>query len=122
MYKMLEKYRDEFSEDNDYYEKVYLPEDEQQKLNQQVIEDNFKESDPFELYYCEETEGNLYRFYEKKPKEVSDAELNQYISLKMLELTKAMNEKQNTIQIILIFWLILTIISLLGTIYAIFRR
>ncbi len=121
MIKMLEKYRDQFIEDNDYHEKIYLPEDEQEKLNQKIIENNYKESNPFEIYYYEETEDGLYKFYDKKPKEVSDAELNQYISIKMLELTKSMNEKQSTIQGILVFWLILTIISLLGTIYILSR-
>ncbi len=118
---MLEKYRDQFIEDNDYYEKVYLLEDEQEKLNQQIIENNYKESNPFEEYYYDETEDGLYKFYEKKPKEVSDAELNQYISIKLLELNKSMNEKQSTIQGILIFWLILTIISLLITLYTLSR-
>ncbi len=121
MSKLLEECRVQFIKDNDYYDKVYLNESEQEKLNRQIIEDNFKDSNPFEDYYYDETEDGLYKFYEKKPKEVPDAELNQYISLKMLELNKSMNEKQNTIRGILIFWLVLSILSLLITLYTLSR-
>lgn len=121
MNKLLEDYREQFIEENDHYEKVYLSKYEQDRLNQQVIEKNYKEGNPFEEYYYEETEDDLYRFYDTKPMEVSDSELNQYISMKMLEVTKEMNEKQNTIKDILIFWLILTIISIIGSIYTVVK-
>lgn len=118
---MLEKCREKFIEDNDYYEKVYLPEEEQERLNQKIIERDYNEGEenPFNKYSYEETEDNLYKFYEKKPMHIPDSELNQYISLKMLELTKAMDEKQKTMKNIMIFWLILTIISLISSLYLI---
>ena len=37
--------------------------------------------------------------------------------MKMLDLTKEMNDKQSTIKNIMVFWVILTIISLFGSIY-----
>lgn len=46
-------------------------------------------------------------------------ELNQSIGLALLEQIKNMNEKQNTIKNIIIFWLILTIINLVGLFYLI---
>lgn len=117
MNKVLEEYYENFIEENDYYEKVYLPNDEQERLNRQVKEGWGSEESPFDKYYYDIASMNTYRFYEKKPIEIIDSELSQFISLKMFELTKSMEQKQNTIKSIMIFWLILTIINLIGSIY-----
>ena len=108
----FEQYRKKFIEENDFYEKEYLPEEEQEELRKR-FEENEIEDNPYEY---ERTE-NGFRFYVKKPAEVSESILNQYILMKTLDYTKAMDEKQNTMKNIMIFWLILTIINLIGLVF-----
>ena len=117
MNKIIEEYRKKFIIENDFYEKVYLTDEEQEKLNQLVHNGFENEESPFKKYKYENIGSSKYKFYEAKPIEVSDSELNQYISMKMLDLTKEMNDKQSTIKNIMVFWVILTIISLFGSIY-----
>lgn len=123
MNRLHEKYIRQFIEENDYYDRVYLPDPEQEKLNRLVNQEKFDDkNNPFEKYGYEEIKDDLYRFFEKRPKEVTDFELNQYIFIKMLELSKSMDKKQNTIKRILIFLLALTIVNALVSILIIFSR
>ena len=52
-----------------------------------------------------------FHFYKLVPSEISEKELEQYISIKTLESIKAVNEKLDTIKFILILWFVLIIIG-----------
>lgn len=109
MGKCMNKYFEQFYEEYDLYEKEYLPEEEQERLNSLPPDSN---EEPFAMYGYEPNGLYEYRFFRKIPLQLSDSQLNNIILLKLLEQSEDMNKKQSTIKNILIFWCILTVIGI----------
>ena len=111
MKKLFEEYRKDFVKNN-FPKRVYLSQKEYDTLGleEDISYDNKKSA-----------------YYKNVSMEITDEELNTFISLRMLEYTENLVQKQkkfteidekiNTMKGIMIFWLILTIISLIGSIY-----
>lgn len=109
MGKCMNKFYEHFYEEYDLYEKEYLPEEEQERLNSLPLD---SDEEPFAIYGYEPNGLYEYRFFKKIPLQLSDSQLNNIILLKLLEESKYMNKKQNTIKNILIFWCILTVMAI----------
>lgn len=113
----MNKYLEQFCEEHGLFEKEYLPEDEQERLNSL---DPDSEENPFEKYSYEPNGKYEYRFFIKIPLQFSDSELNNIILVELLNKSEEMNKKQNTITNILIFWCVLTIIGILLSLFGYF--
>lgn len=103
----FKKYKDNFMVNN-FYNVEEIPEEEY----------NSKAEDVKEYYYTE-LQGNNYKYFKKTPEQLSNEELNSFLQIRQFELTQQMDNKQNTIKNIMIFWMILTIINLIGSFYII---
>ncbi len=106
----MNKYLEQFYVEYNLFEKEYLPEEEQERLNSLSVD---SDEQPFEKYDYEANGSFEYRFFKKIPLELSDIELNNIILYNLLQQTKEVNKKQTVIKNIMIFWLILTIIVVL---------
>lgn len=53
-------------------------------------------------------------YHKLEPYNISDVQLQQYAAIKTIDLLISMNEKQDTIKKILIFWCTLTVLGLVG--------
>lgn len=73
-------------------------------------------SDEEKNNYCEDELG-LNKYYKKIPIELSNEELGVCIQIRQLEIAEEMNQKQSIIKDIMIFWLIVSIVSIVITIY-----
>ncbi|PYG86867.1 hypothetical protein LY28_02688 [Ruminiclostridium sufflavum DSM 19573] len=104
----MNKNIEQFYEKYGLFEKEYLPEEEQERLNALGPDSGEK---AFGKYGYEPEGLYEYRFYRKIPPQLTDLQLNNIVLLKLLEKTEDMNSKQNTIKNILIFWLILTVLG-----------
>ena len=129
----LEEYKKKFVQKFELtIKKNYVIEEENQELTRKYSRSD-KEARQILKEYKVESESNelgfhSYRFYKEEAIEISDSEISEYISIKMLNYTIAMQESQNimkehqnTMKNIMIFWFITTIISLIGSIYAIVK-
>jgi hypothetical protein len=67
----------------------------------------------------EDGTGENIKYYKLTIDDFNNDEFNQAIQLTLLLETKNINKKQSTIKNIMIFWLILTIINLIGLFYII---
>ena len=117
MNKQFEEYKMQFIEENGLYDKEYLSEEENDELNQK-IDEGTATGNPFEDYdYEYEREYNWYKFYKKVPYEISESDLNLYIAMNILKINKSMEQKQNTMKNIIVFWYVLTFIYIGISIY-----
>lgn len=107
MNKTIEEYRKQFIKEN-LYERHYLPEDEAIKIRTNYELLNTDE-------YADVEFDSLGMPYRSTLTEVSDAELNQYALLKILETMNKQEQKVNTIRGIMVFWCILTVLNIIGT-------
>ena len=105
----MNKYFEHFYEEYELFEKEYLPEDEQERLNSLPLD---SDEEPFAMYSYEPNGLYEYRFFKKIPLQLSDSQLNNILLLKLLEQSEQMNNKQRTIKNILIFWCTLTVIGI----------
>ena len=96
----MNKYFEQFYEDYNLFEKEYLPEEEQERLNSLSVD---SDEQPFAKYAYEANGSFEYRFYKKIPIELSDIELNNIILHKLLEQSKEINKKQTVIRNVVIF-------------------
>ncbi len=104
----MNKLFEHFYEEYDLYEKEYLPEEEQKRLNSLMFD---SDEEPFAMYGYEPNGLYEFRFFKKIPLQLSELQLNNIILLKLLEESKDINKKQSTIKNILIFWCVLTVIG-----------
>ncbi len=115
----MNKYFEQFYEEYNLFEKEYLPEEEQERLNSLSVD---SDEQPFEKYDYEANGSFEYRFFKKIPIELSDLELNNIILFKLLEQSKEMNKKQTVIKNIMIFWCILSILGILIPLLSLISR
>lgn len=101
-----EQYKQDFLKNN-LYEKVKISKKEYDSLEN-------KDNTIIELN--DVTSDNIY--FRAVPIELSDEEQNNFIFMKMFNNTKFLNEKISTMKNIMVFWLILTILSVIGSIYS----
>lgn len=106
----MNKYLEQFYQEYDLFEKIYLPEDEQERLNSLNSD---SEERPFEKYSFEPDGEYAYRFFTKIPLQFSETELNNIILIELLKKSKGIDNKQKTIRNILILWCVLLIIGFL---------
>lgn len=62
--------------------------------------------------------SNVLINYRLIPTEVSDEERNNYIQMSLLDSIRMLNNKINTMKNIMIFWVVLTVIGIIGVIYS----
>lgn len=118
MNKTFEKFKEKFLTNNELnYERICVSEEENKKLNDfAFFSPTAKEAKILNDYYKDVDERGRY-FYKKVPADISDEEIKQYAIMKSLEVLKSMDKKLDTIKNIMIFWLVLSIISIIGSIY-----
>lgn len=115
----FEETREKFMRNNNFFAKSYLPEEEQARLNKIVKQGKSREERIFEKYKSKRVGLRKYKFYVLNLVEISDEELNQYILMEMLDLTRSMQQKQNIMKNIMIFWLFLMMMVLAGLLYVV---
>lgn len=78
------------------------------------------ESDKNEVkkdYKIHEDSNGSIKFYTEVSEDISDEELSEYISMKVIQRLDGIDEKLYTIKNIMIFWFILTLVGVVGLIY-----
>jgi hypothetical protein len=67
------------------------------------------------IYQVEENASGWLNFYTEQAETVTEEELSQYISMKLIQRLDSIDEKVNTMKNIMIFWVVLSIIgSIIG--------
>lgn len=114
---VVEKYRNRFVKENRLsIKKIYVSEEESQKIKKINARTLHTEEESKILNEHKYDDVGIYK-EEQSDEVISDSELNQFISMKMFDMTESMVKNQDTIKNIMIFWLVLTIMSLIGMIY-----
>lgn len=113
----INEYREAFLQQHGLTKtKVYASKEETEILKQKYNSyDTRKEV--LKEYKVEDYLYGTVRFYKEVELETNDEEISQFITFKTLELMQSMEQKQNTIKNIMIFWVTLTIISLVCWVY-----
>ena len=102
--------------------KNYLNNDENEKVLKKYNLSDDDEAEVLKQYKKETDMSGKIRFYtEQSQGQITDDELQQYINFKMIHRLDNMESTLYTIKNILVFWLILTIIGLIGLIYIWFK-
>ncbi len=102
MNEQLKQYRGNYLQKN-FFEK------EEISLNEYIlIEDSEKKN------YGQEIINGITKYYKKIEVELTDEEFDLYLKIKNAEMLEQMNSKQTTMKNIMIFWLVLTIIGIVG--------
>lgn len=101
------------------YRRKYISDSENQKLfkkynksqaNKEEIEKDFKiDEDPVII-------GSI-RFYTEETETVTEEEISQYISMKIINRLDSLDHKVNTMKNIMIFWVILYGLGIIGGIF-----
>lgn len=98
---------------NNCFEWVEITHEEYQS-NPNADEGNYK----FETFEKRNNENGIseidYKYFKKIPVQMTNEELNLYLQVELLGSNRQMDNKIGTIKSIMIFWLILTIINLVG--------
>ena len=112
MNKILEEYKNKFKLEF-AYEKKYLSEDEEKEIRPADLLDNGSQNYAFD-------ESN-HKWYKKVLIDVPNDQFNTFIFMAMLDAHRDIKEKQTTIKNIMVFWVILTILNLIGEIYIVIK-
>jgi len=100
----FKKYKDDFI-DNNFYD-----------MGCEVTHEEYQKSEDKEMYAYHDT-GNEQKYYKKEVIELSDEELALGIKIRNYDVNKKMNNNIDTIKKIMIFWLVLTIVNIIGVFY-----
>ena len=113
MNNVFETYKKEFIKK--HLSKNYVSDEVNQELNKKYYSSEISQKEITEKYKFERDSdpgsSNLY-FYTEGASEITDTEFSQYISMKIIDRMREMDNKINTIKNILVFWFILTIIGI----------
>ena len=102
--------------------KVYLSDIENEQVLRKFNTSDFDEAEVREKYKTETNADGKIRFYSEQPQgETTDEELQQYSNLKIATRIDSIDSTLSTIKYILVFWLVLTIIGLVGLFYIWYR-
>lgn len=110
MNSFIQEYKDNFLKQQKLtYRRFYLSESENDKLikiykkNKSGVEKDFKVE--------KDISGRKY-FYTEKFETVTDEEVSQYISMKLIQKLDSIDDKVDTMKNIMIFWVVLTILGI----------
>jgi hypothetical protein len=117
MNSILQTLKESFILDSSF-EKAYLDDESYNKLYNIARDLKPGQHNPLDEY---EYDSNLKKYYKKIPVQLSDSEVSQYVSLRTLEIFKDIkyestlqNQKLNTIRKVILFWCILTVLSIVA--------
>ncbi len=115
MNSFVKEYKDNFLKQQKLtYRRTYVSDSENDKLNSKY---NKSESDKDEIrkvFQVEENASGWLNFYTEQSEEVTDEEFSQYISMKLIQKLDSIDDKVDTMKNIMIFWVVLTILSIIG--------
>lgn len=79
---------------------------------EEITKEEYKKLDKEERFTLGSDLGEGEKYYKKMPLNIDDSELAPMIQLKIYEKLQQIDNKQETIKNIMVFWLIITIIGL----------
>ncbi|HEY5583749.1 MAG TPA: hypothetical protein VIK78_04565 [Ruminiclostridium sp.] len=116
----IQKYKDNFLKQQQItYRRTYVSESENEKLTKKYNKSESDENEIKKNFKVEEDSVVIgrFRFYTEQSETVTEEEISQYISMKIINRLDSLDEKINTMKGIMIFWVVLTIIGMIGTIF-----
>lgn len=115
MNSFIKEYKDNFLKQQKLtYRRTYVSDSENDRLNSKY---NNSESDKNEIekvYQLEVNASGWLNFYTEQSEEVTDEEFLQYISMKLIQKLDSIDDKVDTMKNIMIFWVVLTIVGIVG--------
>lgn len=110
----VQQYKDKFLKQHQLtYKRIYLSDSENDKLRRRYETKDADKSEIEKEFKIEENFEGI-RFYTERFEDISDEEISQYISLRTIQKLESIDEKLYTIKNILIFFLIISIIGIVG--------
>jgi hypothetical protein len=113
----IQKYKDDFLKQQEItYRRIYVSNSENEKLLKRYNKSEEYEEEIRKNYKVDEDSvvvGNI-RFYTEESESVTEEEINQYISMKIINRLDNLDEKVDLIKNIMIFWVILSIVGMIG--------
>lgn len=118
MNKVVKKLKDEFLENNELlFEKVPVSKEENKELEKKYHYGSTSEHEKINEEYLIEDKIDGKAFYKKKPIDITDDELKEFMFITVHDIIRESNKNISTMKNIMIFWLILTIINLVSILY-----
>ncbi len=115
MNSFIKEYKDNFLKHQKItYRRTYVSDSENDRLNSKY---NNSKSDKNEIekdYQVEVNASGWLNFYTEQSEEVTDEEFLQYISMKLIQKLDSIDDKVDTMKNIMIFWVVLTILGIIG--------
>jgi rubrerythrin len=110
----IQEYKDNFLKQQKLtYRRIYVSDSENDKLNSKYNQSQSNKDEIEKDFQVEKNASGWLNFYTEKSEEVTDEELSQYISMKLIQKLDGIDKKLDTMKNIMIFWLFLTILGML---------
>jgi hypothetical protein len=112
----VQEYKDNFLKEQKLtYNRIYVSDSENDKLNSEYNKSEINKAEIKKNYRVEENAAGWLNFYTEQSETVTEQELSQYISIKLIQKLDSIDKKLYTMKNIMIFWLVLSIVGILVT-------
>ncbi len=116
MNNIIQVYKDNFIKQQKLTcRRIYVSDSENDKLNSKYNESQSNKDEIEKDFKVEKNASGWYNFYTEQSQDITDEELSQYISMKLIQKLDSIDDKVDTMKNIMIFFVVLTVLGIVGS-------